>query len=354
MTTRKNEMLTSENSKEVSTMSTIQIPKNKTYFKQWSLFITLPGGTTVAYREDGTAYDKPKAFTLKRVPLTDLRKYKGYEQFADLANKLYRNYTPEGYAKFFQKFQAFNDRRQFEFNAEFEIRRFDWICEQRVKELALHYGEIPEVLFRLNDKQVEMLLDRARIKYDLVPEYIELQTKEIYRMLPKQLVKDVDEFGDVTYYSQEELDKAGYEPTEFVDVLGKFKFHSAKLNRIAELAVIRDARWMAQFDDTVGDLRVYIETADDDYEMRMQQALTFVSEHKNEYPAKELIAMALHLFDLDAKSINHNLMIPVTSFETFERQPEIESRDFLCDVYGIDEYGDIYTSHKKFQWSSED
>lgn len=296
-------------------MSTIQIPVNKSIFKKWSLFITLPGGTTVTYREDGTAYDKPKAFTLKRVPLTDLRKYKGYEQFADLANELYHNYTPEGYIKFFQKFQAFNDKRQFEYNAEYEIRRFDWICEQRIKELAMHYGEIPEVLFRLNDKQVEMLLDRARIKYDLVPEYIELQTKEIYRMLPKQLVKDVDEFGDVTYYTQEELDKVSYKPTEFVDVLGKFKFYSAKLNRIAELAVIRDARWMSQFDGTINDLRVCIEIECDD---------------------------------------NHNQMIPVTSFETFERQPEIESRDFLCDVYGLDENGDIYTNHKKFQWSSED
>lgn len=313
MTTRKNKMLTSENLKEVNNMS-IQIPINKTYFKQWSLFVILKGGTTPAFREDGTAYEKPKAYTLKKVPLTELRKVKGYEKFADLANKLYKNYTPEGYIKFFDAFQHYNDVRQFEFVSEFEMAKADYITRLQAQEIAEHYGEIPSSLFKLTDNQIAILLDRARICYGLEPEYIQLQTKEVYRHLPKRLVKDENETG-VTYYTQEELDKVGYVPTEFVDVIGKFEFYNQKLNRLAELAVIRDASWMAQFDNTENDLRVHIEIEGDD---------------------------------------KHNRMIPVVSFETFELEKDIEYVDFLCDIYGLDDNGDLFTNHKKFQWSSED
>lgn len=109
----------------------------------------------------------------------------------------------------------------------------------------------------------ELLLDRAKTCYGLHPEYelCTVETKQVYSV-PERYIKDYDELGNPVYYSNEELYKAHIVPSQYQTLVGRVQVAVESLKRIAEDAVIRDARWMAQFNDTELDMRELREVED--------------------------------------------------------------------------------------------
>lgn len=146
----------------------------------------------------------------------------------------------------------------------------------------------------------ELLLDRARTCYGLHPEYelCTVETKQLYSV-SERYIKDYNEFGDPIYYSNEELYKAHIVPQSWQTLVGRVQVTVESLKRLAEDAVIRDAKWMAQFNDTDCDLRACRETEGDE---------------------------------------NHNVMVPVADLQGPDSPYglDIEFRDFLEPIYEND------------------
>lgn len=143
----------------------------------------------------------------------------------------------------------------------------------------------------------ELLLDRARTCYGLHPEYelCTVETKQVYSV-PERYIKDYNEFGDPIYYSNEELYKAHIVPSQYQTLVGRVQVAVESLKRLAEDAVIRDAKWMAQFDNTDLDMRELREVED---------------------------------------TTEHNKMVPITDMQGPDTPYglDVEFRDFLEPVY---------------------
>lgn len=262
------------------------IPTNNKVLLKWS-----------AFRVEAGDYKQP--YKLIKTPLTELVKIDGYTQFRDKLNWLYNHYSAENYQIVWAELDKTNQRRIQTYIQKQIIAKADYILDKQIAGWEAHFGDIPEWIDRLADNQRAYLLDRAATCYGLVPEEVELVTKQVYT-LPKRVVKDINEYGESIYYSSEELNKSGYEPEEFNVVVGRVKVYSAKLQRLAENAVIRDARWMSQFNNTDNDLRELRETECDD---------------------------------------EHNAMVPITDMQGPDSPYglDVEFRDFLEPIYGDDE-----------------
>jgi hypothetical protein len=227
---------------EVTQMSTAKIPYSKSVLLKWSAFRVEKSDSS------------EKSYELIHTPLTELVNKPGYEQFKDRLNWLYNNYSAQNYELVWSELQQVNERRRMKYIQDDIIAKADAILEKQIESWKAHFGEIPAWIDTLTDNQRQLLLDRARTCYGLEPEEVELQTKQVYTV-PERIIKDFNEFGEATYYSQEELYKTHYEVTIHNSVVGRIQVRSAELQRLAENAVIRDARWMAQFNNTEFDLR---------------------------------------------------------------------------------------------------
>lgn len=299
---KKENVYTSENSKkEVIHMTNIQAPYSRQQLLKWSAFRVEETNTNGKY------------YNLIRTPLKELVNQPGYTQFKARLNWLYNNYSEDNYRIVFNEIQMVNEERRNAYVQKALIAEADAKLAKEMRRITYHYGDIPQWVKELSDAQHKLLLDRARTCYGLEPEYITIQTKEFYRV-PQQLIKDYNEYGEPEYYTAEDLAKTNFAVDTHNIVIGKFKFYSDTLNKIAEQAVIRDARWFAQFNDTENDLRMTIEVEGDN---------------------------------------EHNVMKPITCIEDTYLGRDEEFVDFQCDIYGLDENGDLFTSHKKFTWSED-
>lgn len=182
----------------------------------------------------------------------------------------------------------------------------------------------------------ELLLDRAKTCYGLHPEYelCTVETKQVYS-IPERYIKEyttvveenkafqietpsgkytkkvlrnneivevkyntivLDKITEPIYYSNEELYKSRIVPSQYQTLVGKVQVVVEMLRKTAEDAVIRDARWMSQFNDTDLDMRELREVED-----------------TNE----------------------HNKMVPVTDLQGPDTPYglDVEFRDFLEPVY---------------------
>ena len=241
---------------EVYKMSTAKIPYNNKQLLKWSCF-------RIEKSED---YNK--SFELIHTPLTELVKKPGYEKFKDKLNWLYNNYSADNYRKVWAELQATNERRKTKFIQDTIIAKADYILNKQVEDWKFHFGEIPAWVEQLTDNQRQLLLDRARTCYGLEPEEVTLETKQVYTV-PERIVKELNEHGEATYYSQEELYKTHSEINYYNEVVGRVKVHSTILKRLAENAVIRDASWFAKFNDTEYDLREHREVEGDETHNKM-------------------------------------------------------------------------------------
>ena len=275
---------------EVSKMSTANIPYNNKQLLKWSCF-------RIEKFEDTS--NPKKSFELVLTPLTELVKQDGYEQFKDKLNWLYNNYSKENYQLVWSELQDYNERRKIKFIQDNLIARADYILNKQIEEWKLHFGEIPTWIEKLTDNQRQLLLDRALTCYGLKPEEVELNTKTLYTV-PERLIKDYTEDGTAIYWSQEELNKAHIDTFTYTDVVGKFKVYTDTLKRLAEDAIIRDARWMSQFNNTEFDLREHREVENDE---------------------------------------THNKMVPITDMQGPDSPYgiQVEFRDFLEPIYAEDE-----------------
>lgn len=244
------------NNQEVTQMSTAKIPYNNKQLLKWSAFRIEKG------------QDHTQSFQLINTKLTDLVKQSGYEKFKNKLNWLYNNYSEENYKLVWKELQDYNECRKQHFIQQNIIEKADYILNKQIDAWKFHFGPIPQWVNKLTDNQRQLLLDRARICYGLIPEEVELETKQVYTV-PVRLVKDTDEFGYTTYYSQEELYKQNIRNDYYADVVGRVKVHSEALKRLAEDAVIRDAKWFAQFNNTEFDLREHREIEGDATANRM-------------------------------------------------------------------------------------
>ena len=240
----------------MSQMSTAKVPYNNKQLLKWSCFRIEKG------------QDHTQSFQLIHTPLTELVKCKGYEKFRNKLNWLYNNYSVENYQLVWNEIQDYNERRRVHFIQQNIIAKADYILDKQIEEYKHHFGEIPTWVKELSDAKRELLLDRARTCYGLVPEEIELTTKQVYTV-PKRIVKEYREDGSEIYYSQEELQKANINNNYLTDVVGRIKVKSYELQRLAEDAVIRDAHWMSQFNDTEFDLREHKEVEGDEHHNKM-------------------------------------------------------------------------------------
>lgn len=267
---------------EVSKMSTANIPYNNKQLLKWSCF-------RVEKSED-----YKKSYELIHTPLTELVNQKGYERFKDRLNWLYNNYSANNYKLVWSELQDYNERRKIQYIQDTLIARAEYIFNQKVEEAKYEFGEIPAWIDKLNDKQRDLLLARARTCYGLEPKEVVLETKQVYT-LPKQIIKEFRDDGSAVYYSQEELNKAGFTDNYLTDIVGRVKVKV--LQRLAENAVIRDAHWMSKFNDTEFDLREHREVEGD---------------------------------------ANGNRLVPITDLQGDNKPFEIvdEFRDFLEPIYG--------------------
>ena len=241
---------------EVTQMSNQSMPYNKQQLLKWSAFRIEKGA------------DYKQSFQLIRTPLVELVKHSGYEQFKDKLNWLYNNYSAENYQKVWNEIQKTNERRREHYIQQTIIAKADYILNKQVEEWRFHFGTIPSWISKLTDNQRALLLDRARTCYGLIPEEVELETKQVYTV-PQQVIKEINQYGEAVHYSQEELNKAHHNNNYFTDVVGRVKVVSQTLKRLAEDAVIRDASWFAKFNDTEFDLREHREVEGDETSNRM-------------------------------------------------------------------------------------
>ena len=237
-------------------MSTANIPYNKQQLLKWSAFRI----------EKSDDYNQ--SFQLIKTPLVDLVKHEGYEKFKDKLNWLYNNYTPANYQKVWSELQQTNERRRELYIQRTIIAKADYILNKQIENLKVHFGPIPEWIKSLTDNQRQLLLDRARTCYGLEPEEFELETKQVY-VVPQQVIKEINQYGETIHYSAEELYKAKFNNNYLSEVVGRVKVKSAELQRLAENAVIRDASWFAKFNDTEYDLREHREVEGDETSNRM-------------------------------------------------------------------------------------
>jgi len=237
-------------------MLTTKIPYSNKQLLKWS-----------AFRIEKSD-DFKKHYELINTPLVELVKKPGYEQFKSKLNWLYNNFSEDNYRLVWSELQDYNERRKQLFIQDKLIARADYILEKEIEEWKHHFGEIPAWIKKLNDKQRDLLIARARVCYGLVPEEVELTTKQVYT-LPAHIIKEYNLHGEPVYYSQEELRKTGFNNNCLSDIVGRVKVKSAILQRLAEDAVIRDASWFAQFNDTECDLREHREVEGDETSNKM-------------------------------------------------------------------------------------
>lgn len=238
---------------EVTQMSVQSIPYSNKSLLSWS-----------AFRVERSE-DKQRPYKLIKTQLTELVKVSGYEKFKDKLNWLYNNYSAKNYELVWTELQNHNAKRIQKCFQDNAIEIADAKMQKAIDNIVAHFGEIPAWIKGLNDNQRQLLLDRARTCYDLVPEYdiCTVETKQLYSV-SERYIKDFNEFGDPIYYSNEELYKAHMVPQSWQTLVGRVQVAVESLRRLAEDAVIRDASWMAQFNNTDNDLRACRETEGDE------------------------------------------------------------------------------------------
>lgn len=272
-------------------MKTNNIPFNANALLNWSVYII---------KEPDK--DSDNIYELRKVKLTELSKESGYEKYKVKLNKLYKNYSVQNYQLVWNDLQKFNEKRKQHLFQKAAIAEADKRLEKHVESLKLHFGEIPSWIDKLSDKQRDLLLARAKVCYGLEPEYklCNVQTKTIYT-LPERLIKDYNEYGEPYYYSKEELYKANYINQMYNDVVGNITITNQELRKLAEDAVIRDAAWMAKFNNTEFDLRNCREVEGD---------------------------------------AEHNKMIPIENLQGLYDEGTEELKDFQEPLYADDDYTD--------------
>ena len=208
-----------------------------------------------AFRVERTD-DRQKPYELIPTPLIELVKINGYTKFKDKLNWLYNNYSEQNYDLVWKELQDCNAKRIQKCIQDNVLEKAEWVLNLRIEEAKAHFGDIPEWITALSDNQRQLLLDRAKTCYGLEPEYdlARLSAKTIYTV-PERFIKDYNEFNEPLYYSQEELYKSKIDRLVYQDLVGKVTVVSEQLRRLAEDAVIRDAKWMSQFNDTEFDMR---------------------------------------------------------------------------------------------------
>ena len=236
---------------EVKEMTSQNIPYSNKALLKWSALKVV--------RSD----DKQRPYKLVKTALTKLVKSTGYEQFRDRFNWLYKNYSPENYQLVWNELQNFNARRIQKCFQDNAIEIADAKMQKTIDNVVAHFGEIPAWIEELSENQRALLLDRAKTCYGLYPEYelCTVETKQVYAV-PERYIKDFDEFGSPVYYSNEELYKAHVVPSQYQTLVGRVQVTVERLRRVAENAVIRDARWLAQFNNTELDMRELREVED--------------------------------------------------------------------------------------------
>ena len=252
MKKEKTEQMTLKN-QEVNQMSVQSIPYSNKSLLSWS-----------AFRVERSE-DKQRPYKLIKTQLTELVKVSGYEKFKDKLNWLYNNYSAKNYELVWTELQNHNAKRIQKCFQDNVIEIANAKMQKAIDNIVAHFGEIPAWVKELNDNQRQLLLDRARTCYDLVPEYdiCTVETKQLYSV-SERYIKDFNEFGDPIYYSNEELYKAHMVPQSWQTLVGRVQVAVESLRRLAEDAVIRDASWMAQFNNTDNDLRACRETEGDE------------------------------------------------------------------------------------------
>lgn len=243
---------------EVKEMTSQNIPYSNKALLKWSALKVV--------RSD----DKQRPYKLVKTALTELVKSAGYEQFRDRFNWLYKNYSPENYQLVWSELQNFNARRIQKCFQDNAIEIADAKMQKTIDNVVAHFGEIPAWIEELSENQRALLLDRAKTCYGLYPEYelCTVETKQLYAV-PERYIKDFDEFGNPVYYSNEELYKAHVVPSQYQTLVGRVQVTVEMLRRVAENAVIRDARWLAQFNNTELDMRELREVEDTDEHNKM-------------------------------------------------------------------------------------
>lgn len=236
---------------EVKEMTSQNIPYSNKALLKWSALKVV------------RSEDKQRPYKLVKTALTELVKSAEYAQFKDRFNWLYKNYSPENYQLVWNELQNFNARRIQKCFQDNAIEIANARMEKIIKDRVLHFGEIPAWIEELSENQRALLLDRAKTCYGLYPEYelCTVETKQLYAV-PERYIKDFDEFGNPVYYSNEELYKAHVVPSQYQTLVGRVQVTVEMLRRVAENAVIRDAKWLAQFNNTDLDMRELREVED--------------------------------------------------------------------------------------------
>lgn len=243
---------------EVKEMTSQNIPYSNKALLKWSALKVV------------RSENKQRPYKLVKTALTELVKSEEYSQFRDRFNWLYKNYSPENYQLVWNELQNFNARRIQKCFQDNAIEIADAKMQKTIDNVVAHFGEIPAWIEELSENQRALLLDRAKTCYGLHPEYelCTVETKQLYEV-PERYIKDFDEFGNPVYYSNEELYKACVVPSQYQTLVGRVQVTVEMLRRIAENAVIRDARWLAQFNDTELDMRELREVEDTDEHNKM-------------------------------------------------------------------------------------
>ena len=185
--------------------------------------------------------NKDKPYTMTKVTLQELVKQPGYTKFKDRFNWLYKNYNESNYDLVWKELQDYNYHRQEFFIQKETLRRHELAGAYQFKEAIEHYGEIPQWIKDLRPNQHQLLLDRAKLLYEVEPDYetINIYIKDVYTVPELELM---DYYLDIPVYHEFKSN----EKYAYNTVVGDYKHPSEYLKLVAEQAAIRDAAWIAK------------------------------------------------------------------------------------------------------------
>jgi hypothetical protein len=190
-----------------------------------------------------------KPYTEVLVPLTSLTKEPEYQWLKPKLNKLYKDYTKAGYDVVWKELQDFNEARKERFIQEDILLRSEYSAKFQMEELIAYFGEIPKCIQDLKPEKHALLLDRARLLYEVEPDYeiCKLHLKDIY-VVPERELMDVREGYDEDIPIYHKIKPAELtQPHRYNTIVGKAEVVSEYARKLAEQAAIRDAAWIAKY-----------------------------------------------------------------------------------------------------------
>lgn len=333
---------------------------NSTVIRPYTNKQLLKWTTMMPTKHEPVDWKDKQLYDLKSISLVELVKQPEYVSFKTKFSWLYMNYTHDNYDLVWNELQERHERVKQNVIYHALLSKIEKVLAKNINDAVAKFRYVPQActaksedervrlekqdaLFakfqttidRLNDDKRAVWLRYARVCFDLIPEELDVVTKDYYT-LAKTSIKDYTDWGNPIYYTEKEMDCL----VEHISVFGKSTIKLAV--RAAEDAVIRQCMWMKQFNGTENDLRVRrsIEGDSVEYEVRIAKAKEYVLKNKDSMTIPELVRTAVWLYDLYEEGVATNSTVPISDpyADDAEERYSVDEVfvDFLASLHSED------------------